>query len=75
METCADLTGKRRDRELLLHILVENHHCTSLSTGGIGNKGKGFLAVLQQLNIPERTAYDWIDRYKESIGFKRAEPH
>jgi hypothetical protein len=37
-----------------------------VTKGGVGNKGKGIVAILQQLSIPERTAYWWITKYKES---------
>jgi hypothetical protein len=39
---------------------------------GVGNKGKGITAILQQLNIPERTAYHWSSRYEVSKGLKAA---
>jgi transposase-like protein len=42
------------------------------TSGGVGNKGKGIVATLQQLSIPERTAYRWINLYKESIGLKES---
>ena len=39
--------------------------------GGIGNKGKGIVPSLEQLNIPVSTAYFWIAKYEETIGIKQ----
>jgi hypothetical protein len=33
-------------------------------------KGQGVSAILRKLNIPERTYYFWLERYKVSIGEK-----
>jgi hypothetical protein len=41
------------------------------TVGGVGNKGKGIAAIWRELNIPERTAYRWIDSWMESKGLVR----
>ena len=38
------------------------------TAGGVGNKGKGIAAIWQELNIPERTAYRWINAHLEAEG-------
>lgn len=42
--------------------------------GGVGNKGKGIVPTLEQLNIPKSTAYYWIKRYKWSAGLEAPPP-
>jgi hypothetical protein len=41
------------------------------TVGGVGNKGKGIAAIWRELNIPERTAYRWIEVWMESKGLVR----
>jgi hypothetical protein len=41
------------------------------TVGGVGNKGKGIVPTLEQLSIPESTAYWWIDRYKIAANLKQ----
>jgi len=38
------------------------------------HSGEGFLPLLQQASIPQRTAYYWIHSFEESIGERKFKP-
>src|SRR6266568_6924001 len=40
------------------------------SQGGRGNKGSKLLQLWKSLEIPQSTAYWWMERYQTSIGVK-----
>lgn len=40
--------------------------------GAQGKKGEGLHAILQEVNLPDRTAYHWINRYEICTGLKAA---
>jgi hypothetical protein len=63
--------GERTKRGLefgkALYELREKYRVPRASHVG-DTRGGGFEAVIQRLNIPNATAYRWINRYEESIG-------
>lgn len=44
------------------------------SKAGCKSKGQGITAIWQQLEIPERSAFRWIERYEIFIGLREPDP-